>query len=233
MNIDYTEIDEHIEENPEWVYEYCQQKLKTSDSVLNEPEFLWRLAKACMLRANKLSRKDPNRKALISEGRTYATKAYALDEASFEALRWTTILTGAETEYLGIKEKAHQGKLFKDYLDKAIEVDPKEHVLLHLRGRFNYEVSNLSWLERKICNTLFSTLPNPSIDDALSDFLEAEKNNQKTWAENQLFVARCYLAKKQKQLAKEFLDKVEASTETDDNIREALCNVQQMIAKMK
>lgn len=46
-------------------------------------------------------------------GRKYAEHAYELDQGNFEALRWTAILIGSFTEYLGPKQKIEQGKVFK------------------------------------------------------------------------------------------------------------------------
>lgn len=47
-----------------------------------------------------------------SLGRGYALKAYTINENSFEALRWTAVLTGAATEFLGVRERIREGKVF-------------------------------------------------------------------------------------------------------------------------
>lgn len=43
----------------------------------------------------------------------YALKGYGKDENNFEALRWTAVLCGATTDYLGIKERIETAKKFK------------------------------------------------------------------------------------------------------------------------
>lgn len=50
-------------------------------------------------------------------------------------------------------------------------MNPNEYSLLHMRGRFSFSVSNLSWIERKAAATFFATPPTATVDDALADFL--------------------------------------------------------------
>ncbi|VDD95499.1 unnamed protein product [Enterobius vermicularis] len=208
------------------------QKFITDPSLQKNPEFLWRFGEACMMWANKYKKRNPKRRELIFEGREYAIKAYELNENSFDALRWTAILCGAATEYLGVKDRILQGKKFKSYLDKAIGIRSTEYTLLHLRGRFCYEVSNLSWLERKVCSTLRFELPSCTIDEALADFLAAEKFKETPWPENLLYIARCYAVKKQKKLAQDFLERAEAVDEPDECVNESIAEVRTMISNL-
>lgn len=233
MVTDYSDLDQLIDENAESAYNRCKKMCEAEPKLKRDSEFLWRFGKACMLWANALPKRNPKRKELIFEGREFCLKAYSLNEDSFEALRWTAILCGAATDYLGIKDRVEQGKVFKAYLDKAIGIDPKEYTLLHLRGRFSYEVSNLSWLERKVCNTMFSSLPECTTEEALCDFLEAEKNHNNPWAENLLYVARCYATKKERKLAEEFLRRAEAIENPDDAVTEGINEVRTMVAKLR
>ncbi|MCP9264711.1 Regulator of microtubule dynamics protein 1 [Dirofilaria immitis] len=142
--------------------------------------------------------------AIVFQCRTYATSAYAYDENNAEVLRWAAILIGSATDFLGPKEKIEQGKIFKTYLDRAIEMESTEYSLLHSRGRFSYEVVNLSWIEKRLCNILFSEVPHSTINEALNDFLEAEKYSPFVWPENLLYIARCYAVMKNKNLPKIF-----------------------------
>uniref|UniRef100_A0A915Q652 Regulator of microtubule dynamics protein 1 n=1 Tax=Setaria digitata TaxID=48799 RepID=A0A915Q652_9BILA len=196
-------------------------------------DLLWRLGKACFLWANTLQKKDTRKKLLILEGRTYATTAYKGDENNSEALRWAAILIGSATDFLGPKDKIEQGKIFKSYLDRAIEMQSNEYSLLHSRGRFSYEVANLSWIEKRLCNALFSEVPHSTISEALNDFLEAEKHSPFVWAENLLYIARCYAVMKNKELAKQYLEKVENIEHLDEAEAEALVEVRAVVAKIK
>ncbi|VDM24740.1 unnamed protein product, partial [Toxocara canis] len=143
----------------------------SDDSLKVNPELLWRLARSCHAVSNTYDKKNPKKKAMLFEGREYATQAYNLDGESFDVLKWLAVLSGSVTDYLGTQEKIEQGYLFKEYLDKAIAMQPTEYTLLHMRGRFAFSVANLSWLERKIANTLYATVPEATLDEALEDFL--------------------------------------------------------------
>ncbi|KHN81962.1 Regulator of microtubule dynamics protein 1 [Toxocara canis] len=148
--------------------------------------------------------------------------AFALSHLSFSA-------TCAGDCLLGFGLPA--GEL--EYLDKAISIDPKEFTLLHLRGRFTFEVATLSWIEKKVCNALFSTLPDASIDMALKDFHEADRHVPFVWAENLLYLARCYSIKKDKANAQKYIDMVEAIENKDDMVIESLTEIKALIAKCK
>uniref|UniRef100_A0A0M3HTX5 FRIGIDA-like protein n=1 Tax=Ascaris lumbricoides TaxID=6252 RepID=A0A0M3HTX5_ASCLU len=123
--------------------------------------------------------------------------------------------------------------LFQEYLDKALAVDPKEFTLLHLRGRFTFEVATLSWIEKKVCNALFAVLPEATIDMALEDFLEADRNVPFVWAENLLYLARCYSVKKEKANAQKYMDMVERIEKKDEMVVESMAEIKALIAKCK
>lgn len=87
---------------------------------------------------------------MLIEGRDYGLEAMDLDPSSFLAAKWTAIMFGLVVDQLPTKEKINDGGRLKDMLDKALELDPTDFALLHLRARFSYTIANLSWLERKV-----------------------------------------------------------------------------------
>uniref|UniRef100_A0A914VZE6 Tetratricopeptide repeat protein n=1 Tax=Plectus sambesii TaxID=2011161 RepID=A0A914VZE6_9BILA len=80
------------------------------------------------------------------------------------------------------------------YVDRALEIRPDDNIVLHMRGRWSFSVAQLSWIERKVAATLFASPPNATVEDALADFLEAERVKPGEWIENLVYVAKCYLA---------------------------------------
>uniref|UniRef100_A0A914ZY90 Regulator of microtubule dynamics protein 1 n=1 Tax=Parascaris univalens TaxID=6257 RepID=A0A914ZY90_PARUN len=99
------------------------------------------------------------------------------------------------------------------YLDKAAEVAP-DSAIYHMRGRFFYEVANLSWLERTAATALFGTPPTATIDESLADLLKAEELNPGE-LDNLLFIAKCYLAKGEHSKARTYLFKMKATRAID------------------
>lgn len=207
------------------LYDKIKNIYNSDESMKSNVELLWRFARTCHAVANSMEKKDPKRKEIILEGRNYATAAYELDDNNFNVLKWAAVLTGCATDHVGMKEKIEQGFIFKMYLDKALEIDPSEYSLLHMRGRFAFSVANLSWIERKTASALFAAPPTATIEEALEDFLEAERLNPGVWLDNLLFIARCYLAKNDKNMAAKYLKlavEIEPSDDTDmESIREA------------
>ncbi|GMT31768.1 hypothetical protein PFISCL1PPCAC_23065, partial [Pristionchus fissidentatus] len=222
------EIDKIMEETPKKAYDDLKKMYSNGGS--NEFEVLWRLAQACQTMARVYDRKNAKRKDLILEGRGYAQAAAAIDETRFTVLKWAAILTGASTDYVGMKERIEQGYKFKKYLDAALAIDAREFSLLHMRGRYAYEVANLSWFERKIATTFFAAPPEATIDEALRDFLAANEARGK-WIENILYVARCYIAKNDSNNAVIFLNKTLSISPTNDSERELIEDAKGLIRK--
>ncbi|KHN71028.1 Regulator of microtubule dynamics protein 1 [Toxocara canis] len=124
--MDFAKLDKLVDSEPEKAYEKIKQMLNEDEAAKENVELLWRLAKACFLWGNSMQKKNPKRKLLIFEGRTYAQSAYSLDENSFEALRWTAVLVGSATDFMGPKERAEQGHVFKEAVAKSEEVTLKK-----------------------------------------------------------------------------------------------------------
>lgn len=78
--------------------------------------------------------------AFVIAAYDYAAQALQLDEESADVHKWFGILAGAKGEFLSVKERIHNGKLFKTHIDQALQIKPKDATLHHLLGRFCYEV---------------------------------------------------------------------------------------------
>ena len=228
----FNKIDEkHEEGNGEQCYNELKQIYESDANQRTNPELLWRFARACHVWSSSLPQKDPRKKDLLIEGQKYAAEAEKLDDTNFDILKWAAVLTGAITDYLGIKEKIEMGNVFKGYLDKALAMNPTEYSLLHMRGRFSYSVANLSWMERKVASSFFATPPEASFEDAIKDFLEVEKIKNGTWVDNLLYLAKSYLANKNKVEAVKYLKQATIVKAQDDADKEALNEINELLKK--
>ncbi|CAD5223706.1 unnamed protein product [Bursaphelenchus okinawaensis] len=205
-------------------HQKCYDLLKEAASGKEDIETLWRTARTCHSLSNTVDQKSPKRKNLIQEGYKYAVAAYKIDDKNFNAVKWAAVLSGALTDFLGTKEKIKEGFTFKEYLDKGLAINPTEYSLLHMRGRFSYNVANLGWLERKAAAAFFATPPTATFDEAIVDFAEVDKLKPE-WVENLIYLAKSYIAKGQKDKAKACLNrlvKMESEDEADrEHIEEA------------
>merc|ERR1719234_1757102 len=145
-----------------------------------DPNLLWRLCKAqylCSVLENQDDNKESQRK-LIMEAINSGEEALALDSKNSEAHKWFAIALGSRGEFGGVKEKILDGFEFKKHIDLAADLNPRDHITQHLLGRFCYEVSQLSWIERKMAGTLFAAPPTASLPEAVQHFLQ-DKLSQK------------------------------------------------------
>ncbi|KAI6202780.1 hypothetical protein M3Y94_00479900 [Aphelenchoides besseyi] len=197
MSIDYAQIDQLFDSDK---HDESQKMLMEHYKDNEESvELLWRLARTMYF----LSVDDKKKhKDTMYEGQKYAAKGHELDAANFECLRWASILTGSISDISGQKEKIQQGNLFKEYLDKALALQPDEFTLLHMSGRLAYSVANLTWIERKLATTLYEAPPEGSMDEAIEKFQKVA-DLKPDWIENLLYLAKAFIGKSAKQYKSE------------------------------
>ncbi|XP_011310824.1 regulator of microtubule dynamics protein 1 [Fopius arisanus] len=150
----------------------------------------WRLARACFKNAADLT--DTSRQdALVLEGMKICEKILEMEHV--EVHKWYALLVGLRSEYLPTKEKLKAGKVFEKHLNRALAMTPHDPVLNHLLGRFQYAVSNLSWIERKVCATLFGEAPTSTFEEAIKSLERAEGQMRAPDLENKYFLGQAYL----------------------------------------
>lgn len=201
---------------------------KRYDSGENSIDILWRLAKFCNEIGNRVEK--GKRKDIIIEGKKYAIEAWNTDSNNFLAARWAALMSGKVTEYLGTKEKIEEGKHCKEYLDRAISIQPKEDALLHLRGRWALSVANLSWFERKAAALLYSEPPTATVDEAIADFKAAHAINP-DWIENTVYLGKALYENGDKASAKPYFEQALKLTATNDNEKELLSEAKTLCSK--
>ncbi|XP_077287935.1 regulator of microtubule dynamics protein 1-like [Arctopsyche grandis] len=181
------------------VYEILMTLYNTQENLssLQFSEVLWRLCKYCQRMAN-VFKKDNNRerqKDIIYKGIEYGEKAVSINPDDYNTHKWYAILIGMRSEYQGTSDKIKDGKIFFEHTNIALQLNPKDGSLYHLRGRFVFEIASLSWFERKAASALFGELPQLTYDDAIRDFKMAEELHEVQWKENKLLLAECYIGK--------------------------------------
>ncbi|KAM7534992.1 hypothetical protein Aperf_G00000093134 [Anoplocephala perfoliata] len=112
------------------------------------------------------------------------------------AYQWLATFIGLTTlsPDTAITQRIQLGYDFERYISISLEIDPNNAFCHILKGRWCFEVYNLSWIERQLASRLFATPPTATLDDAKAEFLEAERLAPKQWAVNALFLAKCEFA---------------------------------------
>uniref|UniRef100_A0A8R1HZ81 TPR_REGION domain-containing protein n=1 Tax=Caenorhabditis japonica TaxID=281687 RepID=A0A8R1HZ81_CAEJA len=201
---------------------------KRYDSGEKSIDILWRLAKFCNEIANSVDKSK--RKDIITEGKKYATEAWDQDSNNFLAARWAALMSGKITEYLGTKDKIEEGKKCKEYLDRAISIQPKEDAVLHLRGRWALSVANLSWLERKAAAVFYAEPPTATVEEAIAD-LQAAYDINPEWIENTVYLGKALHQKGDKAAAKTYFEKALSIAPKNDNEKELLTEAKSLCSK--
>jgi len=190
----------------------------------NNPSYLWRLCKSqylCAVLAGQDGAKDL-KKDLIMEAVQSGERALKIDQRNSEAHKWYAISLGSRGEFQGVKEKILDGFEFKSHIDKAAELNPEDHITHHLLGRFCYEVSQLSWIERRMAATLFASPPSASLPEAIEHFLQAERLKPDGWKENRLFLAKCHIGLGDYNQAVIWLDRADSIPLASEDVREGI-----------
>ncbi|XP_051469527.1 regulator of microtubule dynamics protein 2 isoform X2 [Apus apus] len=148
--------------------------LEKEDKFENSVDFLWRLARAYG-DLFEMTTDDEEKRKYVADGKTKAEKAVQLDDRSAESHQWFAIMCGYMSQFESVQNKIRNGYLFKEHLDKAIELKPQDPFLYYLNGRWCYSVAQLSWIEKKVATALFGTPPTSTVEEALQNFLKAEE----------------------------------------------------------
>ncbi|NXY58077.1 RMD2 protein, partial [Callaeas wilsoni] len=166
--------------------------LEKDDKYENCVDFLWRLARAYGDLFEMTTDAEEKRK-------------YYVCVFFFSPLRFA-IMCGYMSQFESVQNKIRNGYLFKEHLDKAIELKPQDPFLYYLNGRWCYSVAQLSWIEKKVAAALFGTPPTSTIEEALQNFLKAEEMRPGYSKCNYVYLAKCYKDLGQKNNALKYCD---------------------------
>jgi tetratricopeptide (TPR) repeat protein len=181
-----------------------------ADITRESPELLWRTARAChdvkkRIIADKIAPQD----VLGPEGKPFADKASAVKflatrahELATEAVRrapsdfavqkWAGIALAGIGDIVGTKAKIGNAFTVREHFARAVELNPRDATSKYLLGQWCYDVASVSWLERRAAAAIFNTPPTCSFEEALAQFLEAEKCDPGFYVANALMVAKSY-----------------------------------------
>ncbi|KAM8859084.1 regulator of microtubule dynamics protein 2 isoform 2-T3 [Spinachia spinachia] len=99
--------------------------------------FLWRLIRSyCDL--HDISSTLEEKKTTAETGKRVGEEVVGLDPACAESHQWYAIMCGIMAEYETVQNRIKNGYIFKDHLDKAIELKPQDPMSYYLLGRWCY-----------------------------------------------------------------------------------------------
>ena len=146
-----------------------------AENYSDEPEFLWRLAEAYYNVGDQMPDDKEFQKKYFYPGLENAKKCIELNPKSAKGHQFYAILIGTIGELEGTKQKIINSYELKKHAMIAIELDPLNDTNYHLMGRWHYGISELSWIERKVANLIYSKVPEGSFEEAVEYFEKAHE----------------------------------------------------------
>ncbi|XP_055669438.1 regulator of microtubule dynamics protein 3 isoform X2 [Falco peregrinus] len=168
-----------------------QLLLNNKLAYAGQKEFLWRLARAHSDMCEITEDADEKR-SYASDGKEVIEAALQKWDQSAECHQWYAILCGQLSEHESIQKRIQIGYVFKEHIDKAIELKPEDPKCYYLLGRWCYQVSHLGWLEKKTASALFEAPPTATVQDALQNFLRVEELSPGFSKAGRVYIAKCY-----------------------------------------
>ncbi|KFO53985.1 Regulator of microtubule dynamics protein 2 [Corvus brachyrhynchos] len=196
--------------------------LEKDDKYENCVDFLWRLARAY----GDLFEMTTD----AEEKRKYVTDAHSWINTSWDGF---AIMCGYMSQFESVQNKIRNGYLFKEHLDKAIELKPQDPFLYYLNGRWCYSVAQLSWIEKKVAAALFGTPPTSTVEEALQNFLKAEEMHPGYSKCNYVYLAKCYKDLGQKNNALKYCDSALSILSVTNEDKEAQKDLEALLLTLK
>lgn len=154
-------------------------------------DFLWRLARAYSDMC-ELAEEASEKRSYALSGKEAAEVALEKGNENAECHQWYAVLCGQLAEHEGIQRRIQSGFSFKEHVDKAIALKPENPMAHFLLGRWCYQVSHLSWLEKKTATALSESPLGATVQDALSSFLKAEELQPGFSKAGRIYICKCY-----------------------------------------
>lgn len=100
------------------------------------------------------------------------------------------IITDAKAGLEGTSARVKNLNKIKNHLVKAIELNPKDVAVLYMLGKWCYDMSNFTWLQRQITSVFFMAPPSSTYEEAFYYFARAEKIRPRFYLPNLYMLGR-------------------------------------------
>lgn len=123
----------------------------------------------CSRVGNRVADKDEKLKN-YNDAKTYAEQAVRLAPENADANYVMAVAMGRQALIAGAKEKVTAAREVKRYAELAIKFNPNYAKAYLVLGKWNYEMVNLSTLEKTAAKLLFGGLPEGTLQQAINNY---------------------------------------------------------------
>ncbi|RYY49426.1 MAG: hypothetical protein EOO06_07130 [Chitinophagaceae bacterium] len=167
---------------------------KFKDALKLDPDNVYVLYKCSELSSRIGSRETGNavkRDEWFKLAHGYATLAMKANPLSDQANVCMAMILGKSTLTKSGKEKLRNARAIKKHLDVALKTNPNNYLAWHILGRWNYELSNVTAIERAGAKMFFGGVPDGTLPNAITA-LEKARSLQPYFILNCLSLATAY-----------------------------------------
>jgi tetratricopeptide (TPR) repeat protein len=155
----------------------------------------------------RLEGKD-KQKEYFKKGKQFAERALKVNPNNSEANFVMAISMGRMALISSGEEKIKAVRDVKTYADKSVKIDPNNFKGYHVLGKWHYEISNLSSVERWLVKVVYGAFPKSTLNDA-TKYYEKSMQLNPSFLLNYLELAKVYKQKDQPEKARQLLNQME------------------------
>ncbi|HSN60276.1 MAG TPA: hypothetical protein VLR49_05055 [Ferruginibacter sp.] len=186
-----------------------------------DPAHIHALSKSSEL-CSRIGSREANagtRDAWFKAALGYANKAIAVAPLNDQANVSMAMILGKSTLTKSGKEKLKNARLIKKHLETALKTNPNNYLACHILGRWNYEIGNVSAVERAGAKIFYGGVPHGSIKNAIMYF-EKSRSLMPGFILNYLSLANAYHKDGQVNKAISILQMIQSfPVHTEDDIK--------------
>lgn len=160
----------------------------------------------------------------------YAVKACAADPRSALAHALLSYCYARSAKLEGPSGKMRYARFVKIEAEKAIALDPRQDIALHVLGALHYTVAQLNPVLKQIAQTLYGSLPKASLQSS-ADYLRRAVRAKPDTLIHQAALAMTYSAMGQKEKAQQALAAAKALPAKTSSDRLLLSEAQRAVAE--
>lgn len=118
-------------------------------------------------------------------------------------------------------------------LQRASVLNPTDATTFYMLGCLCYEISNLTWYQRKIASVIFGEPPTSTFEEALMYYEHAERVDPNFYSHNLLMLGKTYLKLERNEDAIKYLQKVIEFPAGNDDDQKAKQEAQKILSNIR